>query len=314
MKKWGLRTPRMFEGMSLAAFKPKTGMVILIALAIYIAYSKLTIVGLVVYGLLCWLGGSYHSVIDMLNSMLTSQGVVIFSLFITSVLTALTLIYLGFIEKRALVTAGLSRGRILRRYGAGFGLGAFMLLLCYVLPLVAEAPAYRGLSALIPVYLLGFVIQSSSEEIFFRGFLMTGIAKRTGIFFAVLISSAFFSLAHALNGGYSLLGGIYYLLIGAFLALLMLRTNSIWASCGFHAAWNFTIGLLAPINIGGLVIDYAIFDVGEVTDDAAYSIIGDPYYLILIALFLIGAAMLLFVGKNRLAARVSPPQPYVKEA
>ena len=89
--------------------------------------------------------------------------------------------------------------------------------------------------------------------------LVPGISRKLGLLPAVLISSTIFSLAHALNGGYSLLGGIYYLLIGAFLALLMLRTDSLWASCGFHGAWNFTIGLLVPMSISGLSINYAIF-------------------------------------------------------
>jgi membrane protease YdiL (CAAX protease family) len=118
-----------------------------------------------------------------------------------------------------------------------------------------------------------------------------------------------FSLAHALNGGYSLLGGIYYLLIGAFLALLLLRTNSIWASCGVHGAWNFTIGLLGPVSMGkGLPpVDYAMFNAGKVMEDAPYTIVGDPYYLILIGVFLAAIALLLFSGQGRLIVRA--PQP-----
>ncbi len=310
MKKWIIRPPRMLDDMHTAKFKPTAGLVLLIAIAIYIAYSKATVVGLVVYGVALALNPAYASFSAILNALTSSQGIMIFSLFITVVLTAFTLIYLRRIEKRPLVTAGISRTRFAPRYAAGFGLGAIALLLCFTPSLISEGVAYCGVSVLIPVYLLAFMVQSSSEEVFFRGFMMTGIAKKTGILLAVIISSVIFSLAHALNGGYSLLSGIYYTLIGAFLALLLLRTGNIWASCGFHGAWNFTIGLLAPIELGsGLpAVDYAVFDTGEATQ-IDYGILGDPYYLILIGIFLAAIAVLLFVGRNKLIVRAPLPAP-----
>ena len=313
MKKWIIRAPRMLDDMHTAAFKPTAGLLLLIALAIFIANLKAQVVGLIVYVVALLLGRSQVSFNDAMNTLATSQGIMIFSLFITVVLTAFTLIYLKRIEKRPLVTAGISRTRFAARYVVGFGLGVAALLVCFAPPMITEGMQYKGLSVLIPVYLLAFIVQSSSEEVFFRGFMMTGIAKRTGILLAVLISSVVFSLAHALNGGYSLLGGIYYALIGAFLALLMLRTGNIWASCGFHGAWNFTIGLLGPISMGaGLpAVDYAVFDTGDATE-ISYGILGDPYYLILIGIFLAAIAVLLFIGKNKLVVRT--PQLTVIES
>lgn len=303
MKKWIIRAPRMLDDMHTAAFKPTTGLLLLIAVAIFIANLKAQTVGLVVY-LVAMLLGRSVSFPDIMNALTSSQGIMIFSLFITVMLTLFTLIYLKRIEKRPLMTAGISRGHIVPRYVVGFALGAAALLICFAPSMIGTNMHYKGLSVLIPVYLLAFIVQSSAEEVFFRGFLMTGISKRIGILFGVLISSGVFSLAHALNGGYSLLGGIYYALIGAFLALLMLRTNSIWASCGFHGAWNFTIGLLAPMSLGsGLpAVDYALFDVPQTTEPS-YSILGDPFYLILIGVFLAAIALLLFVGKNKLIVR-----------
>jgi uncharacterized protein len=308
MKKWMMRTPEMLDGMKSPSFGSGAGLMILIALAIYIAFQNASVIGLVLYGVFFALAGNYDSFLDMLRAIISTQGIWIFSLFFTVVLILFTVIYLVRIEKRPLITAGFSRGRIAPRYAVGFALGAAALLLCSAPSLVSEGLTYKGVSALLPVYLLAFMVQSSSEEIFFRGFLMTAIAKRTGLIFAVLISSAMFSLAHITNGGYSLLAGIYYSLIGAFLALLMLRTNSIWASCGFHGAWNFTIGLLAPIEmVEGLIpMDYALFNAGE-SNEISYGIIGDPSYLILIGVFAIAVAILLFVGKSKLIIRVSRP-------
>jgi|AGTN01.3.fsa_nt_gi CAAX amino terminal protease family. len=311
MKKWMLRAPRMLDGMRSPSFGSGVGLMVLIALAIYIAYQNASVIGVIGYGVFFALGGDFGSFLDMLKAIVSTQGIILFSLFFTVVLTLFTVVYLRRIEKRPLIAVGISRGRIAQRYAAGFALGAAALLLCSSPSFFTEDLTYKGVSAFIPVYLLAFIVQSSSEEVFFRGFLMTAIAKRTGIIYAVLISSAFFSLAHAPNGGYSLLTCIYYTLIGAFLALLMLRTNSIWASCGFHAAWNFTIGLLVPMKLGsGLPqVDYALFDAGETGGDISFGIIGDPSYLILIGVFAIAVAILLFAGGNRLIARAPQPRP-----
>ncbi len=304
MKKWIMRVPRMLDGMKSPSFGSGAGLMIAIAFAIFIAYQNASVAGLIAYGAFFALGG-YNTFIELLKAIISTQGIWMFSLFFTIVLILFTILYLVRIEKRPLVTAGISRGHVAPRYALGFALGAVMLLLCFFPSLLAQDMQYKGGSALIPVYLLAFVIQSASEEIFFRGFLMTAVAKRKGVLFAVLISSALFSAAHITNGGYSLLAGLYYMLIGAFLALLMLRTNSLWASCGFHGAWNFTIGLLAPMEmVTGLApLDYALFDTNGTTE-LSYGIIGDPYYLIFIGVFLIAVALLLFAGKNRLMVRV----------
>ena len=314
MKKWIIRAPRMLSGMGEAAFKPGVGLMLLIALEIFIAYNKVSVVGLVIYGVFFVLGRDFQSANDFLIKFVNTQGIMIFSLFIFAVLTALTVLYVKRIEKRPLVTLGISRGNIAPRYIMGFGLGAAALLIIYTPVLISAGVSYRGFSVLVPVYLLAFMVQSATEEIFFRGFLMTGIAKRIGILYGVLISSAVFSLAHALNGGYSLLGGIYYAMIGAFLALLLLRTNSIWASCGFHGAWNFTIGLLGPISMGvGLApVDYAVFDTGEIAEGMSYGFLGDPYYLVMIGIFVIAIAILLFVGSGKLIIR-APQQETIPE-
>jgi hypothetical protein len=309
MKKWIIRAPGMLGGMGDAVFKPGVGLMLLIGLEIFIAYNKVSVLGLIVYGVFFVLGRDFNSADEVVRGLLSSQGILIFSLFIFAVLTALTVIYVTRIEKRPLATLGISRGAIAPRYAAGFGLGAAALLLIYTPVLISSGISYAGFSVLVPVYLLAFIVQSASEEVFFRGFLLTGIAKRIGILYGVLISAAVFSLAHALGGGYSLLGGIYYAMIGAFLALLMLRTNSIWASCGFHAAWNFTIGLLSPMELGGGLapVDYAVFDTGEVAEGASYGFLGDPYYLVMIGVFIAACAALLFAGSGRLIVR-SPQQ------
>ena len=310
MKKWILRRPSMLSGLPDPSFGSGIALQLLIALMIYIAFNKASTVVLIPW--IVWLvsgafTGVYTSQHDLMDAMNASQGIILFSLFFTVVLIVFTLIYLRRIEKRPLSAAGISRRRAFPRYLMGFAIGAVVLTACYIWPLLQAGITYEGFTVFVPIYLAAFIIQSASEELLFRGMLVPGLSRRVGLLPAVLISSALFSVAHALNGGYSLLGGIYYLLIGAFLALLMLRTNSLWASCGFHGAWNFTIGLLLPMSLSGLNIDYAIFHTNTVLEESEVTFLGDPSYLIFIGVFLALTALLLFAGKNRLVVHAPMP-------
>ncbi|MEL7603399.1 MAG: CPBP family glutamic-type intramembrane protease [Bacillota bacterium] len=310
MKKWIIRRPPMLSGLTDPAFGKGVWLQILIALLIFTAFNKATLI--VVIPWVIWLmngilTGGYTSQQDVMDAMNASQGFSLFSLFIFAVLFVFTVIYLRRIEKRPLSAAGISRRFAVPRYLVGFLAGAVALALSYAWPLLDAGITYTGFTYFVPIYLAAFIIQSASEELLFRGMLVPGISRKLGLLPAVLISSTVFSLAHALNGGYSILGGIYYLLIGAFLALLMLRTNSLWASCGFHGGWNFTIGLLLPMSLSGMSIDYAIFRTNTVLEEARPTLIGEPFYLILIGIFSALIALLLFAGKNKLVVRAPAP-------
>lgn len=85
-------------------------------------------------------------------------------------------------------------------------------------------------------------IQTSFEEIFFRGFLFQGIGSvfQKG-WITVLFTGSIFGLLHLSNPevaalGYSIL--IYYILSGVFLSLLTLFDNGLELSLGFHAINN----------------------------------------------------------------------------
>lgn len=299
----------MLDGLNNPSYGTGVWLQILIALTIYVAFNKASL--LVMIPWMVWLmrdlfSGSFYSAQDFLNSM-NGNSLMLVSLFLTAVMIAFTLIYLRRIEKRPLSAAGLSPRLAVPRYLMGFVGGAIALAVSYAWPLLDVGITYTGFTYLVPIYLAAFIIQSASEELLFRGLLVPGISRKLGLLPAVLISSGLFSIAHALNGGYTILGAIYYLLIGAFLALLMLRTDSLWASCGFHGAWNFTIGLLVPMSLSGLTVDYAIFHTNSVIEEAPPSVIGDPFYLILIGIFAILIALLLFVGQNKLVVRAPAP-------
>lgn len=81
-----------------------------------------------------------------------------------------------------------------------------------------------------------------SEELVFRGFLFSAIAKtRLGVVGAALITTTAWGLLHA---GYSIAGLIEVFLIGLFFSWLLVRTGSLWVPMFCHAAYNTTIMLV----------------------------------------------------------------------
>lgn len=106
----------------------------------------------------------------------------------------------------------------------------------------------------------GTIIQSSGEEVLFRGWLLPTIGARYGAWVGIVVSSLLFGGAHAINPNATLLGLFNLSLFGAFLALLALAEGGLWAACAWHAMWNWTDNTLlglpdsgGPSRIGVLV-------------------------------------------------------------
>lgn len=115
-------------------------------------------------------------------------------------------------------------------------------------------------AALLPVgvLMLGFIIQGSSEELLFRGWLMQLIASRHGLWIAVVANSALFALAHAGNMEPSselYVGLANIVLFGLFISLYAVREGSLWGACGWHAAWNWLLGLGFGLEVSGMTMD-----------------------------------------------------------
>ena len=227
MKNWTINNPQMMMRINEARRRPNTAITILISLAIYLAFTFAMVMGGAIYGVVYMQQHTVNSLEDLLAGLITSQGLIIFSMLFTIVLIVLTIVHVRFIEKRRISTIGLKRRGLVREYLIGGWLGIFLVAVTVMPALLTEDIVYNGFSPLILIYLLAFIMQSASEEILFRGYMMTGIASKIGVVLAVIISSALFALIHLVNGGASILSMISLFLIGAMLALYVVRTNNI---------------------------------------------------------------------------------------
>ncbi len=94
----------------------------------------------------------------------------------------------------------------------------------------------------VVVGLLLIPLQTSFEELFFRGYLMQGIGS-WNLWAGVAITSVLFGLAHSFNDEIEAVGSlgiamIYYIGVGLFFALLTLNDESLELPLGIHATNN----------------------------------------------------------------------------
>jgi membrane protease YdiL (CAAX protease family) len=159
---------------------------------------------------------------------------------------------------RTLVTAGPSMawGRVARGFGVWFALVCAAGLLAFVV--APSSFSFRpDWAAFVPFALLALIltpIQTTSEELFFRGYLVQGAARisRNPVFL-LAVPSILFMLLHLGNPELSLatsasgvfLSALYYFAFGAFLVWISLKDGTTELAIGAHAAHNlFAVILL----------------------------------------------------------------------
>lgn len=174
----------------------------------------------------------------------------------------LILIWVKFFQKRNLSRIGLDNRKLLRNYLQGFLLGVlifssiiFLLKLTYCITWTKNF----NLSTLIVIISIipAWIIQSASEEILFRGFLMHSIIEKSNVFWGLLISATFFSFVHLGNPNVTFTAIINIFIIGIFFGLYTLKSKNLWGAAGFHCAWNWTQGNIFGLEVSGSNMDIA---------------------------------------------------------
>lgn len=178
-----------------------------------------------------------------------------FTLLLTIIPAAVTILYCRFIERRSLESMGLKKEKFLPNYAIGLVIGFAAYSATLGITALAGAANYEGGDFRNPlmyaVICVGWIIQGAEEEIVCRGYMMATLSTKMPLWVAVLVSSASFGIMHFFNTGFSVLAFINITLVGIAFALLAIRCNSLIPSCAFHSVWNWAQGNFYGMPVSG---------------------------------------------------------------
>lgn len=129
----------------------------------------------------------------------------------------------------------------------------------------------------IPFFLFALVcvfIQSSSEEMWCRGFMYERINVRYPLWVAIVVNGLFFAALHLGNPGVGFVPILDIAICGLSFSIAKWYTGSIWFVMGIHTAWNFTQNFLFGLPNSGLVSEASIFtlDAATAQDSLVYNV------------------------------------------
>ena len=141
-----------------------------------------------------------------------------------------------------------------RRIGIGFGIWAGLLAIGTLAEYLINPQSFTVTfdpAVFIPFAILALLItpiQTTAEELFFRGYLVQAgsLISRNWIFLSIW-SGVLFALPHILNPEVASNFGVVlltYFVLGAFLAWISLKDGTIELAIGVHAANNLIAGLV----------------------------------------------------------------------
>jgi membrane protease YdiL (CAAX protease family) len=132
-------------------------------------------------------------------------------------------------------------------------LQVFLLLIqVYTNPQIVYQFDLQKFIPLLIIAILLIPIQTTCEELLFRGYIMQGLKLRTkNNLLAILVSGIMFGMVHIGNPEIAVIGYhiiVYYIAVGVFLGLITYFDNGMELAIGYHAANNLFAALMITTN------------------------------------------------------------------
>jgi membrane protease YdiL (CAAX protease family) len=170
-------------------------------------------------------------------------------------------LWVRFIEKRKILTLGFRHNRRLYKFLIGFFIGITTItIITIVLSLVGAIQieirksinisinTYFGMVAIV----IGWLIQSVSEEIGIRGWLIPLLGAKYSASIAILVTSVVFGILHLFTPTATVLSFVNLLLSGVFFALYVISEDCLWGVWGCHFGWNLALGNIYGFSVSGI--------------------------------------------------------------
>lgn len=197
----------------------------------------------------------------------------------------------------------------------GIFLGVISLIFIIMLLIIFGAIKFNGINHNINclffiLYLFGFLIQSTMEELICRGYILHRLKERIPIVFVILISILFFSIGHfskLFDEGIiiGIIGILNLFLIGSIWAITTLKDKNIYSAIGFHFIWNFALFNIIGLNLSGIESANSIFKftvVDPFLTGSSYGI--ESSIITTIILLIIITTIILSIIKNKTAKSI----------
>jgi hypothetical protein len=112
-----------------------------------------------------------------------------------------------------------------------------------------------------------FTIAAAAEEVMFRGYALQALVQGTGVWPAILLTSAAFAAVHGNNPNVTWVGLANIFLAGIMLAVAYLRTRSLWFATALHMGWNWVMSALLDFPVSGAQFDTPLYSARELGAD-----------------------------------------------
>jgi len=161
-----------------------------------------------------------------------------------------------------------------RDSAVGFGIGGGLLAASVLALLATGTVRWLADTGTVPEYaavlvlsLAQFAIAAAAEEAVCRGYLFQALTQGIGAWPAVLATSALFAAGHLGNDHVDWIAIANIFLAGVMLAVVYLRTRSLWAATAVHAGWNWMMSAALDFPVSGYQADTPLYDARELGAD-----------------------------------------------
>ncbi len=208
------------------------------------------------------MGVFYESLSACLDHALSHPVIVGVNL-ISQVITAVGLVlYVHFVERRRLTSVGLCTGRmhVSMTLLAGAGLGVLLPLLAFLLCLALRSVTIVGVWGngwWTLFFLVGFLMQAFSEELLYRGYFLSLFLQPGRSPWVAIAATTVFHVLPQIGPGMTLFGVVNTALMGLLLAVLAIRTGSVWLTTALSALWN--VMMVSVFGASGLPAVWRVF-------------------------------------------------------
>lgn len=171
-----------------------------------------------------------------------------------AVIVLITWLIRKFIDRKSFLSLGFSLKGYNNEAAIGFCASVAILGIGTLLLIATGCIFYTGFDFSISL-LSGVVLMIAvaiSEEVIFRGYILSNLLQSANRWIALSISSAVFALVHLGNPGISALAIINIIVAGFLLGVNFIYTKNLWFSIFFHFSWNYFQGTILGYKVSGL--------------------------------------------------------------